>query len=129
MTDTLTERILAATNGSQLGAILRCAFNKNGQTKRMLFVGQASVTSDGFVTCSFIDAWGNSHLGAFVGAISDLDANLAGLAKHLKLTAGEIEEMNAAVAGWIATDYRLNKWNPARPFNALTNPIGHTAGA
>jgi hypothetical protein len=72
----------------------------------MLFVGQASVTSDGFVTCSFIDARGNSHLGAFVGSISDLDENIARLEKHLKLTAGEIEELNAAVAGWIAVDYR-----------------------
>ena len=107
MTDTLTERILAATNGSQLGAILRCAFNKNGQLKRMLFVGQASVTSDGFVMCSFIDGRGESHLGAFVGSISDLDENIARLEKHLKLTAGEIEELNAAIAGWIATDWRI----------------------
>src|ERR1039458_711831 len=110
MTDTLQYRVLAATNGSQLGAVLRCAFNKNGQTKRMLFVGQASVTSDGFVQCAFIDAWGNSHLGAFVSSISDLDENIARLEKHLKLTAGEIEDLNATVDGWIATDWR----SPAR---------------
>jgi hypothetical protein len=49
------------------------------------FDGKALVTSDGFVMCNFTDSYGQYHMGAFVGDISDLDRNVAGLSAHVKL--------------------------------------------
>ena len=107
MTDTMQERALAATNGSQLGAILRCAFNKNGLNETPRFTGRASITSDGFVMCNFVDRYGHDHMGAFVGDTKDLNDNITGLVKHLKLNDDEIEELhNAVYVKWIGTDWR-----------------------
>jgi hypothetical protein len=106
MTDTLQERVLAATNGTQTGAILRCAFNKNGPGETPRFEGRASVTSDGFVMCNFVDAGGRGHHSAFVGSMADLNDNLVRLSDHLRLDAAEDEELMDAVDNWIANDYR-----------------------
>jgi hypothetical protein len=101
-------RAIAATRGTRFGAILACAMDiERDATPR--FVGKAAVTSDGFVMCSFVDRDGNGHLGAFVGAASDLDSNVDGLARHLRLTDADSRALAALVAGWIATDYRARR--------------------
>ncbi len=98
MTPNLKIKILAATVGTKFGAILRCALD----TERDLtprFIGSATVTSDGFVMCSFIDSNGTFHPGAFVGALSDIDLNASGLRKHLSLNADEYDQLTIALAG------------------------------
>lgn len=103
-------RAIEATRGpqSQLGAILLAALGKQRNT-RPQFVGSATITSDGFIMCSFIGKDGRHHMGAFVGDVADLVRNFRGLADHLKLNDLERVEMFAAVKQWIAVDYRANK--------------------
>ena len=100
------DKALAATNGSQFGAILRCALDRNEPDDVPCFNGKASVTSDGFVMCNFIDRDGRCHLGAFVGSATDLHRNVAGLANHLKLNVADHNAMRAAIANWIGRDWR-----------------------
>jgi hypothetical protein len=98
------DKALAATSGSQFGAILHCAFGVEKEAP--CFNGKASVTSDGFVMCNFTDKNGEGHWGAFVGSVSDLKRNVEGLAKHLKLNAADRSALTLAVAGWVAQDWR-----------------------
>ena len=99
-------KALAATEGSQFGAILRCALHENIPGRNPHFTGKAMVTSDGFVMCDFVDKNGDLHIGAFVGAKTDLDRNVVGLSKHLKLNATEAGELSAVVAKWIGKYWR-----------------------
>lgn len=96
---------LACTEGTQFGAILRAAMKLPDRTPP--YFGQyASITSDGFIMCDFCDKDGVFHIGAFVGAADDLDGNVAGLTKHMSLTAQEHAELQALIRGWISVDYR-----------------------
>jgi hypothetical protein len=97
------DKAQAATRGTQLGAIIACALGREIDGPR--FHGKASVTSDGFVMCSFTGADGREHMGAFVGSLSDLTRNAGGLADHLKLSAEEREAFYDAIKEWIALDY------------------------
>ena len=99
------DKALAATRGSQFGAILRCAFDVEREAKPR-FCGKATITSDGFVMCDFVDLNGGAHWGAFVGDFTGLDRNVEGLAKHLALNSDDHNALTAAVTNWIATDYR-----------------------
>ena len=96
-------KALAATDGSRFGAILAVALGESIPAPR--FHGRASITSDGFVMCDFTGSDGRAHLGALVGAASDLIGNVEGLAKHLKLTDDERDELAATVRAWVANDY------------------------
>ena len=78
MTSTWKDRALAATRGTQLGAIIACSLSLPRSSP--MFNGKASITSDGFVMCDFTDTAGVTHMGAFVGAVSDLNRNVEGLA-------------------------------------------------
>jgi hypothetical protein len=99
------EKAFAATAGRQLGAILHCALGVEQSGAH--FVGKASVTSDGFVMCDFVDANGQYRMGAFVGSLSDLSRNTFGLAEHLDLTPPEAAELRATLLGaWIGKDWR-----------------------
>jgi len=69
------------------------------------FDGKATVTSDAFVMCNFTKADGERELGAFVGGLDDIEANVTGLAQHLELTATEREEFAKVLEGWIAMEY------------------------
>ena len=97
------ERALAATRGSQFGAILCAATGTKCEAP--CFTSKATVTSDRFVTANFTDKHGDGHMGAFVGSLSDLVNNMNGLAKHLKLDATETDELFKVVREWIQTDY------------------------
>lgn len=98
------ERALAATRGSRFGAILSAATGT--EIEAPCFHGKASVTSDGFVMADFAGADGRYHMGAFVGAMSDLENNVRGLAKHLGLNDEERAELSDTVRGWVGRDYR-----------------------
>jgi hypothetical protein len=106
MTPELQARILSATLQTQLGAILAYALGDDCYDEGPHFVGRASVTFDGYVMCDFVTRDGEYEHGAFVGALATLDRNLQRLAKHLNLNAADLEQLLAAVAGWIATDWR-----------------------
>ena len=101
---TWQEKALIATRGTRFGAILACAAGR--EESGPAFRGKACITSDGFVTCDFIDGRGSYHHGAFVGAASDLDSNVSGLVRHLKLKESDAKALRRLVDSWIATDYR-----------------------
>lgn len=101
------DKALAATRGSQFGAILSAATDT--EIPAPSFSGKASITSDSFVMCNFTKANGENHMGAFVGGASDLVRNTQGLAKHLKLDDAERAELFATVRNWIGQDYSGGK--------------------
>ncbi len=97
------DKAIAATSGTQLGAIIACAFGREIPAPH--FNGKASITSDGFVMCDFTRYNGEYHMGALVGSASDLVRNMRGLAEHLKLRNDERTELFKAVRNWISLDY------------------------
>lgn len=92
------DRALAATKHTQFGAIIARALNT--EIPAPCFISNASITSDGFVMCNFLDRDGNVRMGAFVGAASDVVRNAEGLAKHLKLSREERKELFATLHSW-----------------------------
>lgn len=120
MTKKLTwqDKACQATRGTQFGAIIHEALRQADRLKPGAspesesdrsgprFIGKAVITSDGFAMCDFVDRNGEHHIGAFVGAWSDVERNMEGLAEHLKLTRKEAESFAKVIQSWIATDYR-----------------------
>jgi hypothetical protein len=100
------DKAVAATRGTKTGAILRCALGVASEPGEAFFTGKASVTSDGFVMCNFTGVNGEHHMGAFVGDVSQLNANVEGLARHLKLNAADKAELLDVIQQWIGIDYR-----------------------
>lgn len=99
-------KALLATAGTQFGAIIRCALGiERDATPR--FVGKASVTSDGFVMCDFVDWRGDGHMSAFVGSFGDLTGNVSGLSDHLNMTAEERQAFRDLIKAWVGTDWRV----------------------
>lgn len=92
-------KILAATNGRQLGAMIRCAYNIERDACPR-YTGHPSVTSDGFIMCDFVGRDGDGHWGAFVGAHSDYIRNVHGVADHCKLTARQRASFLAVMNRW-----------------------------
>ena len=97
------EKAIAATRGSQFGAVLCAATGTDAPAP--CFTSKASITSDGFVMANFTGSDGRQHMGAFVGSASDLVSNTVGLANHLKLNGSDRAELFATVRGWIETDH------------------------
>jgi hypothetical protein len=107
---TWKDKALAATRGSKFGAIIQSAFGIGaGLTTGPRFVGKASITSDGFVMCNFIDSNGQFHFGAFVGAFDDLTRNYRGLSDHLKLNERDRASFRKVLNDWIGNDWRVIK--------------------
>lgn len=98
-------KAIRATEGTQFGAIIRCALGVEGLLVPR-FVGKAVITSDGFVQCSFVTRDGEHKHMAFVGAWSDVERNMEGLAAHLKLTRAQAVEFADVIQAWISIDYR-----------------------
>lgn len=105
------EIAMQATRGTQLGAIVACALGRASGRPR--FHGQAHVTSDGFVMCDFTDKEGRYHHGAFVGSMTDLLDNIAGLLAHLRAAVGprgrivsdaDLDNLGVALRRWVARD-------------------------
>lgn len=103
MNNDLKDKVLAATYGTKLGAILRCALDVERDAQPR-FVGKATVTSDGFIVCNFVDSDGEAHFGAFVGSKQDLWGNVLGLCDHLKLQKAEIGELTNVVDAWLGIE-------------------------
>jgi hypothetical protein len=93
------QKALAATRGSQFGAIVACALGE--KTRAPYFSGRPSITSDGYVMCNFVDRNGEGHMGAFVGSFSDVQRNTKGLADHLKLNVEDRAEYTGALTKWL----------------------------
>lgn len=105
-TYTWQDRALAATRQSKTGAILRCALKADNDGIPR-YEGKASVTSDGFMICDFVNREGQRHMGAFAGSMEDLENNVEGLAVHLGLNAEETEELRKVLTvDWVGMDYR-----------------------
>lgn len=98
-------KILAATRGTQLGAIAQCAIDPT-KTSLPRFVGLASVTSDGFIMCQFIDRHGENRGSSFVGSVADLERNAIGVATHCELSPADRLAWFGKVQDWIACDWR-----------------------
>jgi hypothetical protein len=103
MDDKLKARILEATEGSKFGAILRCALNVERDAIPR-FTNKATVTSDGFVMCSFVDSDNYGHRGAFVGSKEDVLANVRGLSRHLQLDHAQHQELATVVDAWMGIE-------------------------
>jgi hypothetical protein len=103
---TWKDKALAATRGTQFGAIIRCALGQNGGFCG--FQGKATVTSDGFVMCNFVDRNGQGHHGAFVGSKDDLTRNFRGLSDHLKLNDKDRAAFRKVLASWISQDWSVS---------------------
>jgi len=91
---------LAATNGTQLGAILRAAYGEPHEDGIAWFGSHATVTSDGFLIADFTTADGEHHMGAFVGSLADLDNNRRKLAPHCGLTTEDAIALESALKAW-----------------------------
>ncbi len=92
------------TKGSQFGAIIACALDIQRDALPR-FSGKASVTSDGFVMCSFYTQDGDHKPGAFVGGFSDLKGNVDGLIRHLGFDAETAQTFRDLIQGWIGQDF------------------------
>jgi hypothetical protein len=99
------EKIIAVAKGTKTGAIVACAFDKNEPNECPRFEGTASLTSDGFLMCDFVDSDGECHMGAFVGDVSSYRNNIQKLADHCGLAGRERAEFMGVMNGWVA-----NKW-------------------
>lgn len=97
------QRALAATRGSLFGAILSAATRT--KIDAPCFIGRATMTSDGFVMCNFLDANQEGHMGAFVCHSTDLVRNTINLASHLRLDDDDRGALFEVVRNWISVDY------------------------
>ena len=101
------DKALAATYGSQFGAIIACALGRPVTAPTGRFYGHATVTSDGYIMCGFIDRNGENRGNAFVGSKDDLTRNFRGLSDHLKLNDRDRANFRNALARWIRTDWSV----------------------
>lgn len=99
------EDLLDATDGTRTGAIARCALGRNTEHLCPRYTGKASITSDRYVMCDFVDRDGRFHHGAFVGGVEELTANIVGVADHLRLSPPRRAEWFRVCRAWIAQDY------------------------
>jgi len=97
------ERIMEAAGGTMTGAVVACALGL--EINPPCYNGMAAVTSDGFVMCDFTDAGGQRHMGAMIGALDDLVANVVQLARHIDMVASERAEFAEALVAWIGIEY------------------------
>jgi hypothetical protein len=99
------EDLLDATDGTRTGAIARCALGRNTEHLYPRFTGKASITSDRYVMCSFVDRNGCFRHDAFVGGVEELTANIVGVADYLRLSPPQRAEWFTICRAWIAMDY------------------------
>lgn len=105
MESALADLLYVGSGATQTHAIIACALGRDPMTTAK-FLGKATVTSDGFIMCDFVDHDGQGRRGAFAGTMVELDDNLIGLIKHLNLGEHELTQLRALIDSWIATDYR-----------------------
>ena len=100
-------KAIEATRGnqSQMGALVIAILGKRPKYGPW-FGKSATITTDGYLICDFMDRHQAFHMGAFVGSVRDLIVNLRGLADHLQLNDEDRKAMFLAARQWIATDCR-----------------------
>lgn len=105
MPEALADLLYVGSGATQTHAIIACALDRDPMTTAR-FVGKATITSDGFIQCDFVDHDGQGRRGAFVGSWGELEANLIDLIHHLELGEPELAHLRALVKSWVGTDYR-----------------------
>jgi hypothetical protein len=113
MTKTWQEKTVEATRDTMFGAIVAEALElakefPAGYTRsdNQRYVGTASIMSDGFLICSYVDAHGNYHSGAFIGSVEDLEQNIVRFPQHIRMTLEERKAFYRIMRKWISLDYR-----------------------
>jgi hypothetical protein len=102
----LADLLYVGSGATQMHAILACAMGRDPLTTAR-FVGKATVTSDGYIQCDFVDHDGTGRRSAFVGSYGELEANLQSLViQHLGLGQDELQQATTLIESWIGTDYR-----------------------
>lgn len=94
---------------SRLGAIVRAVTRTELKMPAPKFVGQCTITSDGFTLCAFVSRDGKMRGGALVGSFAELVRNWRGLADHLQkqgMKDDQRELMFKALVDWVSADYR-----------------------
>jgi len=105
-------KILACPASPMFDAILDYVL-ENTETRTNPQVTALSITSDGFLM-----AWNtnNPHKEGFVGHISDMEANIIGISKHVGLTEPEAQEI-LTHAYTKMTDWRTTGRRGANPYD------------
>ncbi len=101
---------------TRLGAIVRAVTRTELRMPAPKLIGQATITSDGFVMCCFQSRDGRMHGGAFIGTFEDVVKNWRGLADHLQkqgMKDDQREAMFKALRDWIDRDYRPQQMKDA----------------
>ena len=84
---------------TQTQAIIAAAYDlPNRATPR--FGARATVTSDGFLIADFTTRDGEHHMGAFVGSLADLNANIEHFIDFFGLTQEQADDLRAKIKGW-----------------------------
>jgi hypothetical protein len=104
---TWEDRAIAATRGNQtrFGCMLLAALGRVPD-KPPQFTGSPTTTSDGFMMCNFVNMQGEHHPGALAGEVADLERNIVGFPKHIRMTPDERKEFYAMWHRWMGPDYR-----------------------
>lgn len=113
MTPELKNKIVAASRGTMTGALVACALGLERDALPR-YVGTGIITSDGWLMCNFVDRDGTFHPGAFVGAADDLAANIAHLARYMKLGEADGKELAKIMGDWIGQNYRAQRQQAVR---------------
>jgi len=91
-------------------AMLDRAFDVPDDMRRTdaYFVGEATITSDGFLMCDFVDADGVMHHGAFVAHWNDIAAQANGLDRHIRenIVSDWGTPVQDAMWRWVGADFR-----------------------
>ena len=80
-------------------AIIAAAYNLPGRATPR-YGARATVTSDGFLIADFTGRDGFRHMGAFVGSLADLNANIEHFIDHFSLTQEQADDLRAKIRGW-----------------------------
>jgi hypothetical protein len=97
-------KAIRATAGTRFGMMLLSALGL--EPDHPPSCGRPCVTSDGFLIGHYVGRDGESHMGAMLGDVSDLEANIMGFPKHIHMTPAERKDFYAMWRKWIADDCR-----------------------
>ena len=97
-------KAIKATRETRFGCMLLSALNL--EPDQPPSCGRPTVTSDGFLIGSFTRENGETHSGAFLGSVEDLERNIVAFPKHIGMTPDERKAFYAMWRKWIAEDYR-----------------------
>jgi hypothetical protein len=97
-------KAMRATEGTRFGIMLLSALGL--EPEHPPSCGRPCVTSDGFLIGNYVSEDGESHMGALLGAVADLETNIVAFPRAVGMTLADRKEFYATWRKWIATDYR-----------------------